>query len=352
MKTIRKILPIEKPLCGTYPHTAHALSILMPYSQYHSWLWNSFIQIEGWDYENMDFEDFWILECPLLQHQRIGKDFIYRKYSLIGNFVQESLDMGYYVYLVLSMNDLDMYGESIGPHDVLIYGYDLRNQIYYVEDFFNGKRYGTAQISMEAFNKAVELLPESYEKHWIFYYDIILLKPKKNIKAYFSPQRVKSSLQAYLDGKQTQYWYHRSQFCYVRYNYELLYGIQTYQILYRHIDYILQEKSLLDHWNQVFYFFYEHKNTMLNRLIYMSEKGYLRKGKSYIEIYKRIKEKADYIRMAILKFYCGGHVDIRKIKEVIKRIEVEEREIIPEIINDIVVDDDKKINANGLIHKW
>lgn len=54
---------MAKPMCRTYPHTAHALAILQNDTQLYSWLLNSFIQIEGWDNENMDFEDFWILEC-------------------------------------------------------------------------------------------------------------------------------------------------------------------------------------------------------------------------------------------------------------------------------------------------
>ena len=97
---MEKILKFEL-FDATYPHNAHAVSILNTEPEYYPWLLNSFIQIEGWDNENIDFEDFWILECPLLGHQRISKKLVLGKWNAYPDFMIEMIGCGYYVYLVV-----------------------------------------------------------------------------------------------------------------------------------------------------------------------------------------------------------------------------------------------------------
>ena len=50
---------------------------------------------------NIDFEDFWILECPLLGHQRISKKLVLEKWNAYPDFMIEMIGCGYYVYLVV-----------------------------------------------------------------------------------------------------------------------------------------------------------------------------------------------------------------------------------------------------------
>ena len=336
MSNDQTILPLEIPMCRTYPHTAHALAILQNDKKIYPWLLNSFIQVEGWDGENLDFEDFWILECPLLRYQRVGKDLLERFGIVVDQFIKESIDFGYYVYLVLNTELLSVYGNVSYPHDAMIYGYDNLKEVFYVADFFNGKRYGTAEISFSDLSKALKLSRVA-ENHWIFRHDLILLKINEEYSGDFSSERVKSSLAAYLRGEKTKNWYHRSQACYVKHQYNLCYGMHTYTILYNHID-SAENGFLLEHWRQVFHFFYEHKKTMEKRIIYMTKNTFLTNGKLYCDAYSEMKKKAYVVREQFLKFSKNEFCDLELAEGNVKYIEKKELELIPYLINDIIID--------------
>ncbi len=334
-----KIIPLAKPLCRTYPHTAHALSILQNRPEIYPWLLNSFIQIEGWECENMDFEDFWILECPLLSHQRIGKDFLREHGITIPDFIKDSIDHGNCVYLVVNTDVIAAYGAADYPHDALIHGYDEEKRIYYVADFFNGSRYGTREVPYEEIGHALTLSKEA-ENHWIFRKDIILLR-NNGAMGKFSPERVKQSLDAYIKGEPTRYWYHRSQACYVRHPYELVYGMDTYRTLYAHLN-AAKGGRVLEHWRQVFHFFYEHKKTMFARLCYMEQNGYMVHGERFAEAYMDIKEKAHFIREQFLHFHDGSAYDFEKAEKFVEGIEQAEGILLPEIRDSILTDSDDR----------
>ena len=74
---MEKILKFEL-FDATYPHNAHAVSILNTEPEYYPWLLNSFIQIERWDNENIDFEDFWILSVPSLDIRGYQKNWFWK----------------------------------------------------------------------------------------------------------------------------------------------------------------------------------------------------------------------------------------------------------------------------------
>lgn len=330
-----KILPLAHPLCRTYPHTAHALSILQNYKKTYPWLLNSFIQIEGWECENMDFEDFWIFECPMLSWQRIGKDFLKQYKISISDFLKDSINNDYYVYLVVNTEMIEAYGTACYPHDALIHGYDDGKKAFYVADFFNGSRYGTREIPYEEVLLSLELT-DLAENHWVFRKDIILLR-NNNIAGGFSPRRVKESLEAYLSGIPTQYWYHRSQACYVRHPYKLIYGMDTYQILYKHLA-IANTGNVLEHWRQVFHFFYEHKKVMLERLRYMEQYGYIERGKQFVNAYIDMAEKAYFVRKQFLSFHDGITADFENAIKKVKEIENLERILLAEVRDSILVE--------------
>lgn len=321
---------------ATYPHNAHAVSILNTVSEYYPWLLNSFIQIEGWDNENMDFEDFWILECPLLGHQRISKKLILEKWDDYLGFLIEMIECGYYVYLVVDTGKISIYKSAGYPHDMLVYGYDESG--LYVADFFQGARYGKGRVTYDEMREALNLRQE-YEEHWIFNYDIVLLWVKVGKDAVFSPERVRLSLEDYLLGNRTQYWYHRSQVCYVTHRYELIYGIDVYGIMYNHIDMPMKTGELLEHWRQAFHLWYEHKRWMGHRLTYMQKIFSLKNADRYISGYAEIEQRSKILMALCIKYYLTRNQDIlKRMRGRLREMEIAEKKIIPLIIEGIIVD--------------
>ena len=325
-----------KPFDATYPHNAHAISILTTAPEYYPWLLNSFIQIEGWDNENMDFEDFWILECPLLGHQRISKKLILEKWDNYLNFMIEMIECGYYIYLVIDTGKIAIYKSTGYPHDMLIYGYDESG--FYVADFFHVAGYGKGKVTYDEMQEALKLRQE-YEEHWIFNYDIVLLWVKEGNNAVFSPERVRISLEDYLSGNRTKYWYHRSQKCYVTHQYELVYGADVYGIMYNHIDMPMKTGELLEHWRQGFHLWYEHKSWMRQRLVYMQKNFFLMNADSYIKGYAEIEQGSRILMALCIKYYLTRNQDIlERMRVKLQEIEMAEKRIIPLIIEDIIVE--------------
>ncbi len=341
---MEKVLKFEL-FDATYPHNAHAVSILNTEPEYSPWLLNSFIQIEGWDNENIDFEDFWILECPLLGHQRISKKLVLEKWNAYLDFMIEMIGCGYYVYLVVDTAKIEVYKSTGYPHDMLVYGYDESG--FYVADFFDGAGYGKGRVTYDEMQEALSLRQE-YEEHWIFNYDIILLWVKKGKDASFSPERVKLSLEDYLLRNRTKYWYHRSQKCYVPHRYELIYGTDVYGIIYNHIDMPMKTGELLEHWRQVFHLWYEHKRWMKQRLAYMQNNSFLRNAGRYINEYAEIERSSEILISLCIKYSLTGNRDIlKRMRSRLQRMEIAEKRIIPLISEDIVVEEE--LGQRGLV---
>ena len=332
-----KKLPFYEKVNSTYPHNAHSMAILYPHIEFHEWLKNCFIQIEGWDMENMDYEDFWMLECPLIRYQRISKKIIELKWKTIIDFIVEMLDNEQYIYLLVKTNAIEQYENFNGAvHDALIYGYDEKKKIFFVADFFKNGKYSTCNVPYKILETATQNFTESQERHWIFTADIILLEVPKREQPHFSLMRFKETLECYLEGKSTREWYHRSQRCYVRYPYRLLYGMDTYKILYRYVEMIQKDGILLPHWRQVYHLWYEHKCNMSSRIKYVEETYGLFITEKYSDRYYTIMKKAEITLMLLIKYnitHDGKIADI--VKKYIDEVRAEEQEILESIVQQL-----------------
>ena len=159
------------------------------------------------------------------------------------------------------------------------------------------------------------------------------------MNAKFSPERVRMGLSAYIEGEPTKYWYHRSQSCYVRRRYELVYGINTYRILYNYVNTAREEGKWMENWKQVFHLWLEHKKKMYARLKYMGENGHLRNAQKYLNTYNVMISYADIALKLCIMFYITRKKEIiTKIFEYVKWVEEMERLEIPNIINSIVIE--------------
>lgn len=334
-KNMRKVLPFYQFVNATYPHNAHALGILYSHVCFHPWLLNCFIQLEGWDTENMDYEDFWILECPLLTHQRISKKMIEKKWDSISDFLIEMLDEEQYIYLLLKTDVIPEYENYHGDvHDALIYGYDTDSRRFLTADFFRNGKYSTQEIPFEKIEKATEHFSEKEENHWIFTNDCITLRvSKKQEQTEISLPRVREALLCYLDGKPTKEWYHRSQRCYVQYPYQLIYGMDTYKILYSYAQTIREKQALLPHWRQVFHLWSEHKCNMLNRLCYIENSYGMFSGKNYADTYRYILKRTETVMLLMVKYNLTMDAGIAdSVEKLIREVEMLERNTLNHVI--------------------
>ena len=132
---MKKVLPVFKTPISTYPHTANLASILWENKKIYPWLMNCFIKPVGWEYRNMDYEDFYILDCPAILFERMGRDLINKGWNNIISFIKDAIDSEYYLYLVVNTGEIEAYGYTPpNPHDMFIYGYDDEQKLVYIAD--------------------------------------------------------------------------------------------------------------------------------------------------------------------------------------------------------------------------
>lgn len=332
---MKKILPIYNTPITSYPHTADIASILWKDKYIYPWLMNCFIKLYGWGTEHIDYEDFWMMDCPAILCERLNKGLIIKGWKNYIAFIIEALNFNYYVYLVANTKEINAYGKLWIPHDLFIYGYDDINCEFYFSDCLESGKYMSSSVSYAELEKALSYDEKKYTFKWMFHDDIILFKPNTNIKLSFYPDRVKTSLEEYLNSKPSYNIYGRLHFLRPNEEKRYTYGISCYKIIYQKIDESIANNIVTGRWKQIFHLLYEHKVVMYERISYMQKK-YLNNANEYKAIYKKASDKLLicqnlYIKYSLKKDPCI----LYHILSIFKEIEQLEIECMTHMISDI-----------------
>ena len=336
-KDIRSnILPIAYPMAATHAHVAHSVALLSTERYTNGWMMSCFIQIRGEAQRYIEYQDFWILDCPILRCQRIGLDLVRDEWKKEIYFIKCALEHGYYVYAMIDTYPISSYGDSSYMHDVLIYGYDDREMIFYIADFFQGRKYDFSTSSYEEMHAAFQCRDKVREGNWVFYDDIILLKARYDEKAVFEPAKVRGSLESYLKGRPLINTFQRTRNYTPMKEKDNLFGVNCYQILHRHINYTEENGEVLDTWLHVFHIMFEHKSIMVERIRYMKQENYIVNADKYLKIYEELTEKMLMSRNLYLKYsICKDRNIMKKIRKIITEVKDTELNILPDMIHDI-----------------
>lgn len=221
-------------------------------------------------------------------------------------------------------------------HDTFIYGYDDVKKIFYIADFFQGRKYDFSTAAFDEMDAAFQCRDKLKNGNWVFYDDIILLKPRHDPKAVFEPARVRSSLEAYLKGRPLIDTFQRTRNYTPMKEKDNLFGMNCYQILHRHINYIEETGDILDERPYGLHIMYEHKKIMTERLQYMKQKEYIANADKYINIYADLAQKILIGRNLYIKYSITKDREImKKISKIVSDAEMVEADVLPEMIGDI-----------------
>ena len=147
MEKEKIILQLESPDINVYPIFANPLAIMQVHQETKEWILCNFIQLCS-NSEALNFYDFNYKFCPYLKIQRISKEYLQRMNIDVVKFIINSVAEGYYIYLLVRKKDIKAYKyeseasrEQDGfVHDLLIYGYDISQELFYIADnFMDGK---------------------------------------------------------------------------------------------------------------------------------------------------------------------------------------------------------------------
>lgn len=279
---LSKILPINEPMITTYTQHAHLLSILGIYDFTYSWIFSNYIQL----YINKDYKHNWsdfyfpfpyelrsVDTCKWIKSQKLDRK-ITVKWSSIIDFVIDCVNSNNYVHTMINYFYLpvsDRYNRKNLNHDILIYGYDLEEDILYVSDFFKNGVYNNEKISFSDFSLAYAKYDQAINNDYLNEM-IYLYKLNKQYDYKFNIKNITNSIKDYLTCNIPEYWNN-----YNADNKEaIVFGMDIYSTLRNYINIVIsKEESYFD--IRPFYLLYDHKKMMYLRLKFMNKQGYFLK---------------------------------------------------------------------------
>lgn len=281
----KNILSVTYPMVNCYPSTSNALSILQSYPSTKKWLMCNFIQLFGTDEDTIDYFDFDTYNCPYLNYGEISFSVI-EKISTYKDFIIEMINNLYYVSVYVETKWIDLYDHDMGMHQIFIYGYDLKKNVFYCADHFINNQYSYKECKIEKIIQAIENSRNAVkigkekgerfiEDYFCFqFYKYDDTRHKIKIKFLSSTdcnisKRIKQSVLDYLEGNVTQNWCTRMDDISEEEAKEHKWGINVYDILEKNLLYLKKYGKEKGFGLQSFYTVYNHKIIMKTRLQYL-----------------------------------------------------------------------------------
>lgn len=345
----KNILPLENPYFSAYPTTGNSLAILLSHKEIKPWIFNNFIQLFCTDDNTLDFFDFNIENCPFLFFNTVEQDLALQKYSLI-EYIESMIDAGYYLIFFVYTSQINAYDIVDEFHDIMVYGYDNKNELLYIADHFKNGKYSFEKCSYEEMNRAFysdksQIKKDKNQREYKIFkfikYDDSMSNIKVNLKYDYEHRfnidklRIKESIKNYLEGKIVVNWNTR----YVAISNEEIghhkFGIDCYDMLLQQIDFAVINNKIAFNSVQAFYVMYSHKIIMQLRIEYLT--GIVREEdlSIFIKEFSYIKKISYLILMLYVKnFKITNNINIyhTKLRDYIIRLKEDERDLLNEFI--------------------
>ncbi len=314
---MNRILDVEYPIVNCYPSTSNALAILQTHSEMEGWIYCNFIQLFNTDEYTIDYFDFDAYNCPFINYGEIDYNVI-SCYSSYKEFICKMIDNGYYVSAYVEKSMVNLYQSDSGLHQLFIFGYDLGKNIYYCADHFASGKYSFEACDMEEVLAAISSIKDKkyinkakgerfIEDYFCFqFYRYDFLRHRIKIKFLSEKkdeiiERIKKSLSDYLNGNKTENWCTRMDDMGHEETLQHKWGIQVYDIMIKHLDYLLESEHGSPFGRQSFFVMHNHKKVMKLRLIYLREKCLFDAGEKLFTMLDGLIEDTYSVCMSYIK---------------------------------------------------
>lgn len=287
------ILQIKYPIITSYTSDAHMLAILNNYPSTNEWVFNQYINLWGEEpvcNNNSLVLRFnsWLIRrvCPYFN---INTLYTNNFNSDIIEFIISEIDSSYYLYILYDqyyIPNSEAYMKRHFEHEMLIYGYDTKEKIFYIADFYKNSKYTFTVAPFDCVENAIKGTLKSEQ----FSCDEIEFC---NTNYKFSNYLLYNSLNNFLYSKNTV----AENENVILENAELeeiqkgryTFGIKNYSLLIQSLSKLLHEK--IDFYDiRPLYVIFDHKVMMCERLKYLANMGIIDFNDSIIDKYLNIKK--------------------------------------------------------------
>jgi hypothetical protein len=331
-----KILKVKYPPITSYQTYANLLSVILSNEDAYSWMFNILIQISK-DSDIFCFSPKFtalnFAECPFLKVHKISRELINRKWGSIIRFVIDCIDLNDYIMILIDRAYIANYRMSSHWHDIFIYGYDLKNELFYTADFFRGV-YSYQTVSFDNFKNSYDKYDVDKYEDWL---DGAVLFKLADAKYEFNISSIKELLMDYYYSRNSDHRLIPFQVRFDKDKYDTdykknVYGMDCYKALAAHII----DENAEKHDIRPFHLFYDHKIAMVLLIKFLSKKEYLNEASSLLEGYKLMQNKALSARNLMLKFRaCENPKIIDKVTDIIQAMEIHEKRLLHELLASI-----------------
>lgn len=190
-------LPFISPIITHKPPEAYTMSILGSYSQTQSWIISNYINFFMSRSGKGDFwgKDFFYQDCPWLFESHIPREIIKKSIPDFISFCKTSLCSGFYLSFMINEKWIPAYNQERDfDHNILIYGYEEADKIFYIADFFSNRKYNFASCTYRELENAFF---DEYIDH-TDYFETVRLINFRNTNYIFEPDIVKENLKDHL----------------------------------------------------------------------------------------------------------------------------------------------------------
>lgn len=327
------ILPFCKPQISHSPVISGLFATLGTKQDASAWFLSNFINIhintetgEDQFYSRRDF----FINCPWIHMCTVNMDQIHSVCSSVNKFIIENLKLGYYLYIVVKTSYIKAYNKSgFEPgysHNLLVYGFDDDEKLFYIADHFEHGVYSASTCSFTEMENSLA----AFEEDNPHYFNTICAFRLKDVAYQFEMEPVKRRLQYHLmstnlfdehlkfipdekfDGGENNI-YGYNTYSYRKDNY--IFGIKVYDYLISELE---QHKELSP---RPFCLLQDHKTLMSERVIFLNTLHKIRNFNEIINQSDMLKSESNTIRNLFIKTrFLTGEYNNEAINRVIAKL--------------------------------
>ncbi|WP_458125217.1 hypothetical protein [Paenibacillus sp. Z3-2] len=342
MQTIK--LPINPtPPIIVYQYRAFPLSITSNYSETLTWFYSNFIHLKC----NLNFiknkDDFdidfiagniyggipWL---DYLETQHKTED----EHDLCMDILSK-INEGYYYYSFVDeyyIPNRQAYKKFHNTHDLLIYGYDLSNNLFNVIGFNERMQYVESYVSFDDLAKALKFSEANYSNY---------IKKRENINYSFDKYNVIDKLEDYLfsnncAGNLSKYDFdnrteHMRDLNHNLSNENWGFGVDVYTQLNLFFDALIAKEVNVD--IRPLHCLWEHKKCMFNRINFFFQNRMIYDSE-IINSYQKVVSQAEVVRSLMLKYMLTNDISIiTKIKSITHELCINEISILNKVVKQL-----------------
>ncbi len=346
----KKILEIEYPLLASYPHIAGILAMFKN-NPYTLPLVLSELSELTYDKEidRLDFSvaleiEHYMNNYPLVYSHGVSRSFVEMKWNNAISFFKDVINEEYYAIMLVDTYYISAYKDTYGKqhyfHDMMIYGYDEKEEEFYVADCFVNGKY---EFTRASFAEIEASFIHTHRNDWINGIRLFKLREEPYVGIGYNADYITEACKRYLNGEKSL----TSTYIEGKRRYDLderfVDGIGIYDEL---INYIDDDIASTEEWRsydiRIFYVLYDHMKMFRYMTKQLMQRNQIINAPSIYDNFLDVENRIKNLYMNVLKYNITGSEKAKKdIKEKLLDIKVREEEAIKGLIDNF--EEDKEV---------